>query len=141
MCLWAVLNPSQKNLNSEADISAYDFEDYRLFIISNDKLYILKEKSTEWFFFFKKDSTNKAQNYDEESSDEEAEDQDVADKKKLSKEKELQEIENQKIFQMEAAKKAQNVIFNENEVFNLQNTKSIAFDQGPTLLITLKAEM
>ena len=140
MCVWAVLNPSPKILNSEADISAYDFEDYRLFIISNDKLYILKEKSNEWFFFFQKDNAKKDQNYDE-SSDEEAEDQDIADKTKFNKEKELKEMENQKIFQMEAAKKAQNVIFNENEVFNLQNTKSIAFDQGPTLLITLKAEM
>lgn len=126
---------------SEADVSIYDFENYRLFVISDEKLYILKEKSNEWFFFFQREGIIKSQFFNEEneSSDEDAEDVDISEKKKQNKEDEMREAEAQMIFQKEAAKKAQNVIFNENEVFDLKNVKSISFDQGPIPFITLKA--
>jgi hypothetical protein len=128
-------------LVSEADVSIYDFENYRLFVISDEKLYILKEKSNEWFFFFQREGIIKSQFFNEEneSSDEDAEDVDISEKKKQNKEDEMREAEAQMIFQKEAAKKAQNVIFNENEVFDLKNVKSISFDQGPIPFITLKA--
>jgi len=141
LCVWAVFNPPHKILVSEADVSIYDFENYRLFVISDEKLYILKEKSNEWFFFFQREGIIKSQFFNEEneSSDEDAEDVDISEKKKQNKEDEMREAEAQMIFQKEAAKKAQNVIFNENEVFDLKNVKSISFDQGPIPFITLKA--
>ena len=65
-------------------------------------------------------------------------DEETAKKKKKTKEEEIREKKIQLFQQTEAAIKAQNVIFNDNEIFNLKNVKNISFDQGPIALITLQ---
>lgn len=126
-------------MNSEADIAIFEFEDYRLFLISDEKLFIAKEKSSEWFFYFQKEGNIKVDDDEEDDSlNYGVENDENVSKKKRSQEEKMKELEKKKLQKKEAAKKAESLLFKDFQVFNLKSVGSIYFDQGPISLITLK---
>lgn len=142
--MWAIHNPSSKLVHSDFNLqNDFDFEDFKLFVISENKLYILKENSEKWFFFFQKEGIVKTQEdeYLDNSNDgssEESADKDAEQLKKTSKEKKEKENAEKILIKIQMAQKVQNTLFDTIATYDMKNISSVSFDQGPIPIISLK---